>query len=51
MNYFIPNITNFHQELKVGRMKDVVRLFQKSLLVKKVLIFRFLNSYEIQQKD
>ena len=30
MNYLIPTITNFHQELKVGRIKDQVgQLIQK----------------------
>ena len=27
MSYLIFNVTTFHQELKVGRMKDQVRIF------------------------
>lgn len=48
MKYLISNITNFHQELEGGHMKDQVGLviqyyninfvFQKSLLVKEVPI-------------
>ena len=54
---YIYNTTNFHQELKGGSMKDqlglfiqyynINLLFLKSLPVKKVLIFHYLNIYKI----
>ena len=54
INYLISNITNTHQELKGGQMKDQVELliqyynisllFQKPLLVKEVLIFHYLKN-------
>lgn len=53
MKYLISDITNFHQELEGGHMKDQVGLviqyynidfvFQKSLLVKEVLISHYLK--------
>ena len=54
MNYVIFNITNSHQEVKGGHMKDQVGLliqnykinllFQELLLVKEVLILNYLKN-------